>query len=421
MPLFEVESVAAGSPAHRAGLNTGDRVISINGEDFIDYIDYIWFSSRKKLKVRFERRGETKTVVIRKGEDEPLGLEFTQPLLGKKRVCGNKCVFCFVDQLPKGMRKSLYIKDEDWRYSLVMGNFVTLSTIKSEDVKRIIRRKASPLYISVHTVDEELRKSMLGNPAAVPIKPLLKKLAAYGISFHAQVVLCPGYNDGEKLEETYSFLKKLHPAAASLAVVPVGLTGHREGLRGLSPVSKSDAEEVIKRVENWQKECLNKLCTRFVFAADEFYIKAGAKLPPAEEYETFPQIENGVGMMAKFISEAREAGCSGGGTLSIATGEDAYPYIKELASMNPHARVYSVKNITFGGGVTVSGLLGGRDYIAALSGKELGDMLLIPADSLRDGLFLDDMKLSELERALSVKIFPVADGYEFAERLCSGR
>ncbi len=420
--MFEVESVAAASPAHRAGLIKGDRVISINGEEFIDYIDYIWFSSRRKLKIRLERQGEVKTFDIRKGEDEPLGLEFTQPLLGKKRVCGNKCVFCFVDQLPKGMRKSLYLKDEDWRYSLVMGNFVTMSSIKNEDVQRIIRRKASPLYISVHTVDEELRKAMLGNTAAVPIKPLLKKLAAHGISFHAQVVLCPGLNDEEKLEETYSFLKKLHPAALTLAVVPVGLTGFRAGLGDINPVSKHSAEEIIKRVENWQKECLNKLGTRFVFAADEFYIKAGAELPSVEEYEAFAQIENGVGMMAKFISEAREAGCSGeSGSLSIATGEDAYPFIKELASKNPNAKVYNVKNLTFGGGVTVSGLLGGRDYLAALSGKELGDKLLISADSLRDGLFLDDMKLSELERALNVKIFPVADGYEFAEQLCGER
>jgi putative radical SAM enzyme (TIGR03279 family) len=420
--LFEVESVDAGSPAERAGLKKGDRIVSVNGEEFIDYIDYVWFSAQDKLKISVEREGEIKTLTIRKSEVEALGLEFTQPLLGRKRVCGNKCVFCFVDQLPRGMRKSLYLKDEDWRYSLVMGNFVTLSTIKKEDADRIIRRQASPLYISVHTVDEELRKTMLGNPDPVPIKPLLKRFATHGISFHAQVVLCPGYNDGEKLHETYSFLKSLYPAAASLAVVPVGLTGFRTGLRDVKPVSKQDAEDIIKRVENWQKECLNKLGTRFVFAADEFYIKAGAKLPPAEDYEAFPQIENGVGMLAKFISEATETDlmCAGR-SLSIATGEDAYPFFKELASKNPNANVYSVKNLTFGGGVTVSGLLGGKDYLKALTGKDLGEALLISADSLREDVFLDDMKLSELEQALGVKIFPVADGYEFAELLCSGR
>lgn len=420
--MFEVESVAAGSPAHRAGLEKGDCIVSVNGEEFIDYIDYIWFSSMRKLKIKLERQGRAKTLTVRKDEDEALGLDFKQPLLGKKRVCANKCVFCFVDQLPKGMRTSLYLKDEDWRYSLVMGNFVTLSSIKKEEVERIIRRKASPLYISVHTVDEELRETMLGNPDPVPIKPLLKAFAAHGISFHAQVVLCPGFNDGEKLEETFLFLKRLHPAALSLAVVPVGLTDFRTGLKRIKPVSKQDAEDIIKRVENWQKECLNKLGTRFIFAADEFYIKAGIALPPAEDYETFPQIENGVGMLAKFMAEARETGCeAGGAALSIATGEDAYPFIKELASKNPNARVYGVKNLTFGGGVTVSGLLGGKDYAAALSGKDLGGALLISADSLREGVFLDDMTLSELQQALNVKIFPVADGYEFAELLCGER
>ncbi len=417
--MFEVIGVEAAGPAQRSGIMPGDVIVSVNGEELIDYIDYVWFSAQKRLIIKAVRKGKTKTFRIIKREDEPLGLDFLQPLLGKKRVCGNKCVFCFVDQLPKGMRETLYVKDEDWRYSLVMGNYVTLSTIKEKEIDRIIRRKASPLYISVHTVDEELRRAMLGNPRCVPIKPLLKRLAANGICFHAQAVVCPGLNDGEKLEETYEFLRGLHPAAVSLAVVPVGLTAHRERLGEIKPVTKKSAQEIIKRVENWQKECLNKCSTRFVFAADELYIKAGAGLPPTEDYESFPQIENGVGMMAKFLSEAGEAleGCKGASRqLSIATGQDAYPFIAGLASglVGQKPYVYGVANKTFGGAVTVSGLLCGRDYLDALSGKELGETLLISADSLREGVFLDDMKLCELEEALGVNIFPAADGYEFA-------
>ncbi len=424
--MFEALFVEEGSPAYRAGLKAGDGIISINGEELVDYIDYIYFSALKKLKIKVMRQGKVLPLHIHKDEEESLGIEFSSPLLGKKRVCGNKCVFCFVDQLPKGLRQSLRVKDEDWRYSLIMGNYVTLSTIFKEEIDRIIKRKASPLYISVHTVDERLRRDMLGNPDSVPIKPLLKRLASRGISFHAQTVVCPGYNDGDKLVETYEFLRRLHPAVISLAVVPVGLTGHREGLTDIKPITKTGAEEIIKRVENWQKECLNKCSTRFVFAADELYIKAGVSLPPARDYESFPQIENGVGMMAKLLCEAEEAlaGCNAAKKrFSIATGADAYPFFKKIASRIEGVRpdVYSVKNLTFGGGVTVSGLLCGRDYLAALLGKELGEALLISADSLREDMFLDDMKLCELEEALGVEIFPVADGYELIELITSAR
>ncbi len=421
--MFEVESVNIESGAYKAGIRKGDRIISINGEELIDYIDYVYFSALDNLAVKISRQGNKKTLHIRKDEDEPLGLEFTKPLLGKKRICGNKCVFCFVDQLPRGMRSGLYEKDEDWRYSILMGNFVTLSTIGRKEADRIIRRKASPLYISVHTVDEDQRKTMLGNPNAAPIRPVLKKFASHGISFHSQIVLCPGFNNRDKLEDTYRFLRKLHPAAASLAIVPVGLTGHREGLFSLKPVTKEAAEETIKRVEKWQKECLNSLGTRFVFAADELYIKAGRELPPAKEYEAFPQLGNGVGMMSKFLSEALESfpEILRSARISLAAGEDAYSFLSGLAETangrGADVKVYSVKNITFGGGVTVSGLLAGKDYLQALSGKDLGEALLISADSLREGVFLDDMKLCELERRLGVKIFPVADGYEFAELL----
>ena len=425
--MFEVKSVGKDSAAQRGGLLPGDIIAKINGEPLLDYVDYIYFCAQRRLKLSIERGGTQKTLHIINSEEEDLGISFTEPLLGKKRVCGNKCVFCFVHQLPKGMRKSLYVKDEDWRYSLIMGNYVTLSTISKDEISRIIRRKASPLYISVHTVDEKLRREMLGNEKAVPIRPLLKKFAAHGIRFHAQAVICPGLNDGPRLEETIRFLKRLHPAAASLAIVPVGLTGHRKGLPELEPVSQDVAEDTIKVVEKWQKECLNSIGTRFVFASDEFYIRAGMQLPPAQSYESFDQIENGVGLVATLLSEADEAleNCEGtGGDLSLATGEDAHPYIESIAKRaaqrsGARVRVYAVKNLTFGGAVTVAGLLAGRDFVTALKGKDLGQKLLIPASTLRDdNVFLDDMTLEGLSEALGIRVEPVCDGYQLVAKVC---
>lgn len=425
--MFEVKSVGEDSAAQRGGLLPGDVIVSVNGEPLLDYVDYIYFCAQRHLKIRIERGGASFTLRILKSDEEDLGVSFTEPLLGKKRVCGNKCVFCFVHQLPKGMRKSLYVKDEDWRYSLIMGNYVTLSMICKEEISRIIRRKASPLYISVHTVDEKQRRLMLGNENAVPIRPLLKKFAANGIRFHAQAVICPGFNDGSRLEETIRFLKRLYPASASLAIVPVGLTGHREGLPKMAPVSQSVAEDTIKVVEKCQKECLNSIGTRFVFASDEFYIRAGMQLPPFGDYESFDQIENGVGLVATLLSEAEEAleSCDGtGADISLATGEDAYPFIDSIvksAAQRSGARVhvYAVKNLTFGGAVTVAGLLAGGDFVAALKGKDLGQKLLIPASTLRDdNVFLDDMTLQELSEALGVSIKPVCDGYQLVAQVC---
>jgi putative radical SAM enzyme (TIGR03279 family) len=425
--LFEVKDVDALGAAARSGIRNGDYIVSINGEELIDYIDYVYFCSQKKLKIKVRRNGCTLTFRLKKNEDEDIGIIFAQPLLGKKRVCANKCIFCFVDQLPRGMRSSLYLKDEDWRYSFVMGNYVTLSSIEKNELKRILKRRVSPLYISVHTADEALRRLMLGNPNAFAICPLLKKLAAHRIRFHAQAVICPGVNDGDKLEETYLFLRRLYPAAMSLAVVPVGLTAFRQGLHNITPVTKSMAQQTIKTVEKWQKECFNSIGTRFVFAADEYYIKAGISLPAADEYEAYHQIENGVGLVTKFILEAETAlkeAKSPGACVSIATGEDMYPFLAGFANKAQQringldVRVYMVKNATFGGGVTVSGLLGGKDFVSALSGRNLGDRLLIPANALRDGeVFLDGMTLLELEESLGVPVLFAEDGCRFVQLL----
>lgn len=416
--MFEVDSTAEGSPSERAGIVKGDKIISINSQKLIDYIDYVYFCAKDKLRVKLLRDNKPMTVTINKTEGEDLGLEFTTSLMGRKRVCGNKCIFCFVDQLPKGMRTSLYLKDEDWRYSLIMGNYVTMSTISNDELKRIIKRKASPLFISVHTVDEDLRKLMLGNDKAVKIRPLLKKFKNSGIKFHAQVVVCPGVNDGEKLRESIEFLSNLYPACMSLAVVPVGLTDFREGLKDVNPITQPLARETILMVESWQKECLNRIGTRFVFASDEYYIKAQMPLPKYESYEAFDQIENGVGMVAKFLYECGDAKeLVAKRHLSIATGVDSYAFFEDIAEKaDGKIDVYPIKNFTFGNSVTVSGLLGGGDYIKALKDKPLGDKLLISADSLRDGkVFLDDVKLYELEEKLGVKIVPIRDGYHFAD------
>ena len=421
--MFEVESVAGA--AERAGILPGDKIISVNGEALIDYIDYVYFCALEKLRIRLLRGEKKLTARLVKDAEEDLGLQFAEPLLGKKRVCGNRCIFCFVEQLPKGMRRSLYVKDEDWRYSLIMGNYVTLSDISREEFSRVLRRKASPLYISVHTVDEALRRRMLGNPNGLLVRPMLKKMAARGMQFHAQAVICPGYNDGEKLEETFRFLRGLYPAAMSLAVVPVGLTGHRDKLTPLGPVSKEMAMRTIKEVEKWQKECLNSIDTRFVFAADEYYLRAGLPLPPVESYEDFCQIENGVGLVPRLMAEAEEALASvkpgGAKNVSIATGQAALPFITDIAeragkALDVEVSVYGVDNQTFGGGVTVAGLLGGRDFLRALSGRTLGERLLIPASALRDdNVFLDDMTLEELEKALGVPVMPTADAFELVE------
>jgi putative radical SAM enzyme (TIGR03279 family) len=423
--MFEVESVVADSAAYSAGMLSGDIIVTINGEALMDYIDYVYFCSREKLRIRLLRDGLPVTVRVWKSAEEDLGLCFTQPLLGKKRVCGNRCIFCFVDQLPKGMRKSLYVKDEDWRYSLIMGNYVTLSDISRKEFARILRRKASPLYISVHTVDEAQRRRMLGNKRGMSIRPVLKKIAGRGMRFHAQAVICPGVNDGAALEQTYRFLRGLYPAAMSLAVVPVGLTDHRKGLTPITSVTKEMAQITVKEVEKWQKECLNSIGSRFVFLADEYYLRAGLPLPPAESYESFCQIENGVGLVAKLLLEAEEAlgSCRTGSSdlVSIATGEDALPFIEDIAKRAARVcgadiRVYGVKNLTFGGGVTVAGLLGGRDFLEALTDKPLGKRLLIPAAALRDdNVFLDDMTLDELSATLGVPVKPAADAFELIE------
>jgi putative radical SAM enzyme (TIGR03279 family) len=421
--LFEVKSVRGA--AEEAGLREGDKIISVNGEPLIDYIDYVWFGAKRSLKFRVRRGSETLALRMDKDQGEDLGLEFVQPLIGKKRVCGNRCVFCFVDQLPRGMRTSLYLKDEDWRWSILTGSYVTLTDIGKDEIRRILKRGAGPLYVSVHTVDEALRRRMTGNPKGLRIRPLLRALKRRGIRFHAQAVICPGWNDGDKLEETFRFLKRLYPAAQSLAVVPVGLTAHRQGLTQISPVTPEQALRTVKEVEKWQRACLNSIGTRFVFAADEYYLRAGLELPGADSYEDYPQLENGVGLVAKLMDGADEALAScrkTGRHVSAVTGVDAYPLISRLAKRAEEACgarivVYCAKNVTFGSTITVAGLLCGADIEAAVKDKDLGEALLVPESAVREGVFLDDMTVEQLCGKLGVPVVPTGDMAQLVKQI----
>ena len=299
-------SVDSASPAKKAGILAGDELLSIGGEPVIDFLDYQALTAEKKLKIVLKRNGEKISVSVKKGEYEDLGLNFEKPMMSGMRMCCNKCVFCFVDQLPGNVRETMRVKDDDWRMSLMMGNYVTLTNISDHEIDRIIRRHASPLYISVHVADPELRVKMMHTPRAAKIIDQLKKLSDGGIEFHTQAVLCPGINDGEKLDETIAVLKDI-PGALSLALVPVGLTCHREGLYPLSPYTKEQAADVIRIAEKWHEKLLDEKGTRFVFPADEFYLAAGLPVPADEFYEDYAQIDDGVGLLRLLESEYAEA------------------------------------------------------------------------------------------------------------------
>ena len=407
-------------------IKKGDEILKINDEDFIDYVDYIYFSAKKNLKIDLVRNGRCMSVKIDKDENLPLGLEFKESLLGRKRVCTNHCMFCFVNQLPKGLRKTLYVKDEDWRYSLIMGNYITMSSISDAELNRICKRGASPLYVSVHTVDEELRKKILGNNHARLIKETLNMLRENDIKFHAQVVLMSGINDAQVLKETIDYLSSLENCI-SLAVVPVGLTKFRDGLYPLSTFSETAAKSAIQIIKTAQEDILIKRGTRFVFVSDEMYLRAKCELPPYEEYEDFCQIENGVGMMRLFEREVSDAIKDFSHIkpykrkTSIVTGVDSYDFMIECINniksvFDVNVLVYPIKNDFFGHSITVSGLITGGDLEKQLFKEQLGEVLLIPSCMLRDreDTFLDDVTVKELSKRLNIKVCPVkADGESF--------
>lgn len=418
----EITGVIANSPAARLGLRKGDILVSINGHRIADVLDYMYYSSENTVTLLLEREKKHLMLKIRKSEYDDLGLEFNTFLMDKKQSCCNKCVFCFIDQMPEGMRKTLYFKDDDARLSFLQGNYVTLTNLKQEDIDRIIEMKLN-INISVHTTNPELRCKMMNNRFAGEKIKYLKQLADAGIPMNCQIVLCPGLNDGDELRRTLTDLGELMPNISSVAIVPVGLTKFREGLYPLTMFDKEGAGRAIDIIEGFQKEFLEKYGTRLVFPSDEFYLKAERPLPNAEFYEEYPQYENGVGMMRSLYDEFFEAleaaECENiKRDISIATGAAAFDMISELAhaaekKFGIRCRVYKIINHFFGETITVTGLLTAGDIISQLKGKELGtELLLSKSMIIHDGdLFLDDHTISDTEKMLGVKLrFAENDG-----------
>lgn len=414
-----------GSIAAACGLAPGDVLRKINGEPVLDQVDYQYLSYHATVVLEVEGKSGIEEIEIEKDEGEPLGITFESTLMSRPRRCRNKCVFCFVDQMPEGLRESLYVKDDDWRLSLMMGNYITLTNLDAAEFDRIIARRASPLYLSIHATDPEVRKRMMVNPTAVNIMDHLHRFADAGIRFHCQIVLCPGFNDGEVLDDTLRTLSSLHPAARTAAIVPVGLTKFRQGLADVRPFTREEAQGIIRQAHGWQQKLLSAIGTRFVFPSDELYSMSGMDIPEDEAYEHYPQIENGVGLLRTFQNafesayKHHDASETKPRRVLIATGTSAAPFIKKLIAKSPlpgvHATVLAVQNDFFGHTVTVSGLLTGQDILRAVKDAD-ADEVLIPGNTLREegDLFLDNMALETLQEATPLPIHPVgADGADF--------
>lgn len=398
--------------AYRRGIRAGDTLLTINGEEIVDEIDYQALSNRTRLDVAIRRAdGRETTVRIVKAKDLRLGLDFGQSMLCTPRVCRNKCAFCFIDQMPPGMRKTLYVKDDDWRFSLMMGNYVTLTNVDDAEFARILRRKASPLYISVHTTDPALRVRMMHNPKAALIMERLRALADAGLHFHCQIVLCPGYNDGEALEKTLNDLTSLAPAAKSVALVPVGLTKYRDGLAPVRCFTRDEAQAVLQIARRFQNLMLERQGTRFVFPSDEMLLIAGEAIPPEAEYEGYPQIENGVGLLRQFEESLRAAAQEYAGAAArprhvlIPCGVSIAPVMRQwLSAYAPRGvewTVQPIRNLFFGETITVTGLITGGDLTAQLRDARTDEILLCSNTLCSEGdMFLDDMTLAQARALL---------------------
>ena len=413
--IFDVEK---GSIADKKGIKPGDSLVSIGKNEIFDVLDFrFWQQSTRLVLHTIDTKGKKHTIRVKKDEFEELGLIFETYLMDKQHSCKNKCIFCFVDQLPKGMRESLYFKDDDTRLSFLFGNYVTLTNITEHEIERIIKMHISPINVSVHTTNPELRVKMMANPNAAKALDILKRFADANISLNCQLVLCPGINDGAELERSLEDLGKLAPALGSIALVPVGLTKHRENLYPLTPYTQEGARAVIETANRYGEKFLNELGCRTVYCADEFYIKANLPLPEYSYYEDFPQLENGVGLIRSMESEIgyciQDAEKSDKAlTVSIATGVDAAPFVEKeaerLKSVFPNftVQVFAIKNDYFGHTITVAGLVTATDIIAQLKSKALGEHLILPDVMLRHETdkFLDDLAISDVESALNIPV-----------------
>ena len=431
--MVKIVSVEERSYAKKVGIRPLDNLISINGNEICDVLDYRFYLADKVVKLLLDRDGKEYSVKIKKGEYDDIGLEFETPLMDKKQSCRNGCIFCFIDQNPEGMREPIYFKDDDSRLSFIHGNYITLTNMYDKDIDRIIKMRISPVNVSVHTTNPELRVKMMKNKRSGEVLSYLDRFKEAGLSMCGQIVLCKGVNDGEELLRSLRDLSRYFPEMGSVSVVPAGLTKHRDGLYPLTDFTPEEAAAVIDMIDTVANEQLEKYGSRQFFAADEFYLKSGRPLPPAEYYEDYPQIENGVGMLRSFSDEFGMAvedvedmisAFSGDRTVTVVTGVAAYDMLSsaadKLMALCPGLKVNVVKIINkfFGESITVAGLLTGKDICDQLEGVELGDELLVPSAALRadDEDFLCGMTLKELSHRLGVKATPVgADGYGFAE------
>lgn len=428
-----VRNIESGSAAEEMGIEAGDVLLAVNGSKIEDIFDYHYLIQDEYVEVLIRKQdGEEWLLEIDKEYDEDLGIVFENGLMDEYRSCRNRCIFCFIDQMPKGMRETLYFKDDDSRLSFLQGNYVTLTNMSDEDVERIIRYRLSPINISFQTTNPELRCKMLNNRFAGQALEQVKKLYAAGITMNGQIVLCKNINDGAELERSISDLTAYLPHLESVSVVPVGLTRFREGLYPLEPFDREDAREVLRCIHRWQEKIYPEHGLHFVHASDEWYVLAGENLPEAERYDGYLQLENGVGMLRLQMEEFAEAmeqldeedgkyyDCSA--EMSVVTGMMAYPYLQDMADKmmarftGLTIHVYAITNDFFGERITVSGLLTGQDIIRQLKGRRLGDRILLPQNVLRSGedYFLDDVTVEEMERTLQVKIDIVkSSGHDF--------
>jgi len=430
----EISSVAQGSYAEKAGLVPGDIILKINNVVLVDIFDYHYYSDEAEIDLEIlHKDGNTSCVHISKPVGEDLGIIFVNGLMDDYKSCHNKCVFCFIDQMPPGMRDTLYFKDDDTRLSFLQGNYVTLTNMKLEDLDRIIEYKLAPINISVHATNPELRKELLHNRFAGDILDKIQKLYEAQIPMNSQIVLCKGLNDGDELERSISDLFKFHPYMESLSVVPVGLSKYRDGLAKLEGFDQESAGATIDIIEKWQQISFEKYGDHFVQASDEFYLLAKRPLPEASRYDGYIQLENGVGMMRLMEEEVQDALSyikkplfMKSRRVSIATGLLAGDFISEMASLvtdkfkKVSVDVYPIRNDFFGEKITVSGLITGQDLIAQLKNKDLGDALLLPCNMLRSGenVFLDDITVDEVESALQVKVVIVeSNGEDFVNSI----
>lgn len=427
-----IGGIEKGSVADNHSILPGDKLVSLNGNDIMDVLDYRFYQNNENVIALVEdKHGNVQKYRFKKDEYEELGFLFDSYLMDEQHSCKNKCIFCFIDQLPKGLRESLYFKDDDSRLSFLFGNYITLTNITEHEIERIIKMHISPINISVHTTNPELRVKMMKNKNAGKVLGIIKRFNDAGIAMNSQLVLCPGYNDGAELEKTLNDLISLENMKC-IAAVPVGLTKHREGLCELVPFNKDTAEDTLRIIDKYGDKCVKIYGERRVFASDEFYILSGRKMPPASYYGDFLQLENGVGLWALLKSEVEAALAdidvikAKPRIISLVTGYASYDLIKYICEQceKKHAglkcSVYPIRNDFFGETITVSGLITATDIIKQLKGKDLGEVLIIPTSMLRSqrDMFLDSITVSELSKELGVKVdYTENDGYAFVDKI----